>query len=239
MGKQTWFAILLIIMCGRYTLTTNIETLQRVFPTVEIPITLTARYNIAPTQQVAVIANNAPQQLQFFRWGLIPPWAKDKAIGNRMINARAETLAEKPSFRNAYKRRRCLVLADGMYEWSKTKNRGKKQPTYIHLKSRQPFAMAGLWETWQSPEGATILSCTIITTTPNELVAPLHHRMAVILPTTAYAQWLSADEQPPLLLDELLQPYPAEEMAAYPVSTMVNSPKQDTPACIEPLATLF
>lgn len=223
-------------MCGRYTLTANSTALQAAFPGVAIPENMTARYNIAPTQPVAVIANDGQQRLDFFQWGLIPPWAKEPTIGQKMINARAETLAEKRSFKAAYRRRRCFVIADGFYEWT---GKRPKTPMYIRLKSGQPFALAGLWETWTAPTGEVIPTCTIITTTPNELVAPLHHRMAVILPPAAYPQWLDPAEQSPATLDGWLKPYPASEMEAYQVSTLVNHPKQDSPDCITPVARLF
>jgi len=167
-------------------------------------------------------------------WGLIPSWAKDPSIGNRMINARSETLAEKPSFKAAYKRRRCLVLADGFYEWRKNPDKSKT-PMYVQLESRDPFAFAGLWESWHSPDGDHVLSCTIITTQPNDFVRKIHNRMPVILPRRAYEQWLDPDEQKPDRLQPLLAPYPAEEMTAYPVSTTVNNPRNETPECIEPV----
>lgn len=219
-------------MCGRYTLATNTQKLAEAFAGFEVPPEMPARYNIAPTQPIAVVANNGQHKVEFFNWGLIPSWAKDPKIGNQMINARAETLAEKPSFKNAYKRRRCLVLADGFYEWKKEGD-GAKTPMYIRLASGDPFAFAGLWEMWQTAED-TILSCTIITTDPNDLMAQIHNRMPVILPPAAYEQWLDPAERSPDQLQGLLQPYPAELMTAYPISKLVNSPKNDSPALIEP-----
>jgi len=165
---------------------------------------------------------------------LIPSWAKDPVIGSRMINARAESLAEKPSFRSAFRRRRCLVLADGFYEWRK--DGARKTPMYIKLASGRPFAFAGLWENWFSPDGSNILSCTIITTQPNTLMEPIHNRMPVILPPEAYPVWLSPSEQDPARLSALLSPYPPAQMTAFPVSTLVNSPANDSPGCIIPLA---
>ncbi len=220
-------------MCGRFTLTTDSKKLAESFVDFEAPDELTPRYNVAPSQPVAVVANNGQNKIEFFRWGLIPSWAKDPKIGHRMINARSETLAEKPSFKTAYKRRRCLVLADGFYEWRRNPDKSKT-PMYIQLESRQPFAFAGLWESWRSPEDETILSCTIITTQPNEFMANIHNRMPVILPRQAYAQWLDPTEQNPQQLNGLLIPYPAEEMTAYPVSTVVNNPRNDVSGCIEP-----
>jgi putative SOS response-associated peptidase YedK len=164
---------------------------------------------------------------------LIPSWAKDEAIGHRMINARAETLAEKPSFKRALQKRRCLIVADGFYEW---KAAGKKKtPMFIALKSRQPFGFAGLWETWKSPKGEAIHSCTIITTTPNTLMESIHNRMPVILRREAEAQWLDRAVDDPQKLLPLLTPYPDNEMTAYEVSQIVNSPRNDVPACIEPV----
>src|SRR5215216_3572508 len=180
-------------MCGRYTLRTPVDTLAEAFEIEEYPSSIVPSYNIAPTQEVAaVVEEDEKRKLEMLRWGLIPSWAKDPAIGNKMINARAETLAEKPSFRTALKRRRCLVVADGFYEWKKTG--GGKTPMYVQLKDGQPFGFAGLWEAWQSPEDGLIKTCTIITTTPNELLADIHDRMPVILPREAYDRWLAPEE---------------------------------------------
>lgn len=223
-------------MCGRYSLATDPKKLAEAFENyAEVPEELPPRYNIAPSQPIAVIANNNRRQIEFFKWGLIPSWAKDPSIGNRMINARAETLAEKPSFRTAYRRRRCLVLADGFYEWRRNPDKSKT-PMYIQLKSEEPFAFAGLWEVWHSPQDDVILSCTIITTNPNELTRPIHNRMPVILPRQAYGQWLDPAEQKAEQLQGLLKPYPADEMTAYPVSTVVNNPTNETPACVKPIS---
>ncbi len=226
-------------MCGRFTLASETEAVAQTFFDVEIPMRLAPRYNISPTQDVAVIANTSsdelPAKIEFFHWGLIPSWAKDPKIGNRMINARSETLAEKPSFRAAYKRRRCLIVADGYYEWQKVPGERLKQPIYIRLQSEKPFALAGLWEVWQTDEmEEPVRSCTIITCAPNALLKQVHHRMPVILPADAYAQWLSSEEQPAEALQPLLAPYPSEEMEAYPVSRFVNRPMNDSPECIVP-----
>lgn len=226
-------------MCGRFTLASDAEMLQQTFFDVEMPMNLSPRYNISPTQDVTVIPNTEThpegRQIERFHWGLIPSWAKDSQIGNRMINARSETLAEKPSFRNAYKRRRCLILADGYYEWQKIPGERVKQPVYIRLKSQKPFALAGLWETWQT-EGMDepLRSCTIITCPPNAVLAEIHHRMPVILPQDAYAEWLVPDERSADALQSLLTPYLDEEMEAYPVSRFVNRPMNDSPQCIAP-----
>lgn len=222
-------------MCGRFTLTQTTQQLAEAFQQFTPPPDFTPRYNIAPSQPVAVVANDGQQKIDFFVWGLIPSWAKDPTIGNRLINARAETLAEKPSFRAAYRRRRCLVLGDGFYEWQKNPDKSKT-PMYIQLESRQPFAFAGLWEQWYSSEGDEVLSCTIITTKPNDFVAKIHNRMPVILPPEAYEPWLDPTEQKPERLQPLLGPFPAEQMTAYPVSRLVNNPRHDSPDCIAPLA---
>lgn len=219
-------------MCGRFTLMADSETLRQAFEVDSAP-PLTPRYNIAPTQPVAaVIAADDKRMLELFRWGLIPSWAKDPAIGNRMINARAETVAEKPAFRAALKRRRCLIPADGFYEW-KAEGR-KKTPMYIQLKDGDPFAFAGLWEAWQSPDGDLVKSCTLITTTPNPLMEKIHDRMPVILPPSAYEAWLGPGELPATKLQSLLKPFAASKMKAAAVSTLVNNPANDLPECIVP-----
>jgi putative SOS response-associated peptidase YedK len=167
------------------------------------------------------------------RWGLIPSWADDPRIGNRLINARAETVATKPAFRRAFKERRCLLLVDGFFEWQRQARR--KQPFYIRLCDGRPFAFAGLWEQWEGSEGTTVQSCTILTTTSNDLVGGIHHRMPVILSPTHYDRWLDPGLQEPAVLQPLLRPYPADEMTAYPVSPRVNSPANDSPECTEPV----
>jgi putative SOS response-associated peptidase YedK len=221
-------------MCGRFTLTADPAQLQDALPGVSIPQGISARFNIAPTQPVAVVPNNGENKLDFFVWGLIPSWAKDPEIGNRMINARAETLAEKPSFRTAFRRRRCLIPADGFYEWKQADGKGKI-PMYIHLKSGKPFAFAGLWDIWNSTDGSTIYSCTIITGQPNSLVETIHNRMPVILRPEFYSKWLDPAEQRPEDLTPMFAPYPASEMEAYPVSKLVNSPQNDLPELVRPL----
>ncbi|MGW8250396.1 MAG: SOS response-associated peptidase [Anaerolineales bacterium] len=223
-------------MCGRFTLTADINALQGAFPWLNIPPEITPRYNIAPTQPVAVVPNDGKNRLDYFNWGLIPSWAKDPEIGSRMINARSETLAEKPAFRSAFRRRRCLVLADGFYEWQKQPGSKSKLPMYIRLTSMKPFAFAGLWEIWNSKDGSSILSCAIITTEPNELMKSIHNRMPVILPEDAYQGWLEPGEKNSDQLSALLAPYPADLMTASPVSTLVNNPRNDTPECVVPLA---
>jgi putative SOS response-associated peptidase YedK len=223
-------------MCGRFTLTADPADLQEVFQWVNFGnADFLPRYNIAPSQALAVVANTGQNKLDFFTWGLVPFWAKDPSIGNRMINARAETLAEKPSFKNAFKRRRCLILADGFYEWQKIPGEKTKIPNYIHMKDGKPFAFAGLWEDWNSPDGSRILSGTIITTEPNQLMAPIHNRMPVILPESSYEQWLTPGEVDPAQLSPLLHPFDADKMEAYAVSPLVNNPANDKSECISPI----
>ena len=221
-------------MCGRFTLTVDPAELQDTFTNYDFPAQFAPRFNIAPAQPVLAIPNNGQNRADFFIWGLIPSWAKDPSIGNRLINARGETLAEKPSFRGSYKYKRCLVLADGFYEWKSQPGTKVKVPHFIHMKDRKPFALAGLWDEWHSPDGSQIRSCTIVTTEPNDLMAAIHNRMPVILPPEAYAQWIDPAVRTPESLGGLIKPYPAEKMAAYPVSTLVNSPKNDRAECVVP-----
>lgn len=220
-------------MCGRYVLTATPEAIQQTFNLDSVPAELPARYNIAPSQPIPVITNKQPDTLTFHKWGLIPSWSKDPAIGNKMINARAETAHEKPSFRSAFARRRCLIPATGFYEWEQK----SKQPYFIHLKNDELFAFAGLWEVWHSPDGSEVHSCTILTGEPNDLVSNFHHRMAIILPREHYEEWLAPEERRAIDLMPLLQPYPAEKMEAYEISKLVNSPSNDTPECIVPLTS--
>ena len=228
-------------MCGRFALMTPTEQLAMLFDVPETAVEAlppsVPRYNIAPTQPVAAIRldKNGERDFTFFHWGLIPSWAKDVSIGSRMINARSETVTEKPSFRTAFKRRRCLIPADGFYEWQKVD--GGKQPMFIRPaeSEKRPFALAGLWEMWSDPDGGTLQSCTILTTTPNELMAPIHNRMPVIIEPEDFDLWLQPEPDPEQGL-HLLRPYPAEKMSAYPVSTLVNNPRNDAPDCIQPIA---
>jgi putative SOS response-associated peptidase YedK len=221
-------------MCGRYTLKTSVDELAEWFDLDENPSLLTPSYNVAPTQEVAaVVEEDEQRKLGVFRWGLIPSWAKDPSIGNRMINARAETVSEKPSFRSAFKKRRCLIVADGFYEWQKTHN--GKQPFYIRMKDSSPFAFAGLWETWDG-EGEEIRSCSIITTDANDLMDEIHHRMPVILPRENYGAWLDPGFEEKEALTDLLRPYLSDGMEAYPVSRRVNKPSNNEPSVVEPAA---
>jgi len=222
-------------MCGRYTLTTPIERLSEKFQFQQI-IPLKPRHNIAPSQSVAVVrytAEDSERKLSMLLWGLISAWVQDPAKSTKPINAKSETVAEKPMFREAFKRRRCLIPADGFYEWKQED--GRKQPVYIRMKDGDPFAFAGLWEHWEGKEGQTIESCTILTTEPNDLLSQIHNRMPVILAQKDYEQWLNLDLHDIAHLNPLLQPYPADSMTAFPVNLRVNNPRHDDPLCIEPL----
>jgi putative SOS response-associated peptidase YedK len=220
-------------VCGRYTLATPVNELIEQFHIDEYPSGIAPSYNIAPTQEVAaVIAEDEKRKLEMLRWGLIPSWANDPSIGNKMINARAETVAQKPSFRTPFKHRRCLVLTDGFYEWQHTLD--GKQPYYIHMKDGAPFAFAGLWEIWRG--GEEIRSCTVITTEANGLVGEIHPRMPVILPPEDYELWLDPEFEEKEALTSLLRPCPSGGMEAYPVSRRVNSPSNNAPDCVEPAA---
>lgn len=222
-------------MCGRFTLIADPDVIQMTFALEALPAGLAPRYNIAPTQPVLALTNEETRRASLLHWGLIPSWAKDPSVGSRMINARSETLAEKPSFRNAFRRRRCLIFADGFYEWQAS---GKaKRPMYIRLDDGKPFALAGLWEAWQVPEsGDWLRSCTIVTTDANPFMAALHTRMPVILDREAQDLWLTPGEVPAEALLPLLRPYErSEAMSAYEVSRLVNSPHNDAPGCIAPV----
>jgi putative SOS response-associated peptidase YedK len=225
-------------MCGRFTLTVDPADLQDAFPQFTFPEKYAPRYNISPSQPILAIPNDGKSSADFFIWGLIPSWAKDPSISSKLINARSETLAEKPSFRGGFKYHRCLILADGFYEWKSQPGTKTKVPHFIRLKSGKPFAFAGLWDTWQSPDGGSVRSATIITTTPNSLMAPIHTRMPVILPSDAYAQWLDPAARTAESLQHLLAPYSADEMTAHSVSTLVNSPANDRAECVVPVNDL-
>ncbi len=221
-------------MCGRFTLTANPAEIIDVFGDFTFPTQFSPRYNIAPTQPVLAIPNNPDRKADFFIWGLIPSWAKDPSIGNKLINARGETIAEKPSFRGGFKYKRCLIPTDGFYEWKTNPGEKTKTPYFIHMKDRKPFAFAGLWDEWQSPDGGAVRTCTIITTEPNELMSTLHNRMPVILNPKDYALWLDPTPQTPEKLVHLIKPFPADAMSAHPVSTLVNKPGNDRPECVVP-----
>ena len=221
-------------MCGRFTLTVNPADLQDAFTNYTFPARFAPRFNIAPTQPVLAIPNDGKNEASFFLWGLIPMWAKDPSIGNRLINARGETIAEKPSFRGSLKYKRCLILADGFYEWKTVKGRKSKTPYFIHMKDRKPFAFAGLWDSWNGPDGSQIRTCTIITTEPNELMSIIHDRMPVILQQRDYSKWLDEAPQTHEALKPLIKPFPADRMDAYPVSSLVNKPANDSPKLVVP-----
>lgn len=238
--RDCWGRILAV--CGRFALSIDAETLARYFCLPELGVTIEPRYNIAPSQPVPVIRldRDGERKLHLLRWGLIPHWAKDAAIGNRLINARAETVATKPAFRSAFERRRCLIVAEGFYEWKRLDS--GKQPYFIRRAAGEPMAFAGLWERWRPPPTEpgrqpppTVDSCTIITTEANEAVRPIHGRMPALLEPRAFDRWLArTGSEPDELLGEL-HPCPSEALDVYPVSTHVNRPANDDPACIRPL----
>lgn len=229
-------------MCGRFTLHHSTEEVKRRYGVDEVLFELHPRYNIAPSQQLAAIVQASPIDrrllLTSFKWGLVPSWAKDPSIGNRIINARAETLQERPSFRKALLERRCIIPADGFYEW--TGDGKARTPVYIRRPNGELFGMAGLWEEWISPQGIPLRTCAIITVLPNDFIAPLHHRMAAILSREDERTWLDLQVREPARLLEVLKPY-SEPLEFYRVSTQVNSTAVEGPECIKPatLTTLF
>jgi putative SOS response-associated peptidase YedK len=221
-------------MCGRFAASKSGEELQREFQLRVIRAAPKPSFNVAPTMQAPVVVNDGGRALDFFRWGLIPWWAKDPSIGAKTINARADTLAEKPAFRDAFRLRRCLVLADGFFEWKVAAgSKGERVPHFIRLQGGRSMPFAGLWERWRAPEGSEVLTCTIVTTTANELLAPLHDRLPVILGPESVDRWLDpqAHEGPDLL--SLLAPCPSGWLEAFPVSSFVNKPDNDGPECIQ------
>lgn len=220
-------------MCGRFTLHTTPEHLVEEFALPEMPL-LEPRYNIAPSQPVAALRLESGQRrLAMLRWGLVPFWAKDDKIAHQHINARSETAAEKPAFREAFAKRRCLILADGFYEWQKA---GKvRQPFYIRRVDGRPFAFAALWEHWHSPSGEPLETCAILTTSANATLAPLHERMPVLLDRKAYAAWIDPNQKPERLVG-LLKPLAGDLLQIFPVSDFVNSPRNEGPACLEPFS---
>lgn len=223
-------------MCGRFTLTVDPAEAGDAFGGFTFPAKFAPRFNIAPTQPVLAIPNDAKNTADFLLWGLIPSWAKDPSIANKLINARGETIAEKPSFRGGFKYKRCLILADGFYEWKAQPGTKMKTPYFIHMKDRRPFAFAGLWDEWQSPDGGALRTCTIITTEPNDLMKTLHSRMPVILDSKNYADWLDPAPRTPDSLLQLIKPFTHENMSAYPVSALVNSPGNDRAELVLPAA---
>lgn len=217
-------------MCGRYSFAIDDELIRERFGVTVRSAIYKARYNCAPTQDLAVISNEEPDRLNFFRWGLIPFWAKDPSIGNKLINAKSETVHEKPAFKSSFKNRRCLVLSDGFYEWKKGKI---KTPYRIIMKNEGPFAMAGIWDKWVSGDGEIIHSFSILTTGPNILMSAIHDRMPVILRPEEERIWLGKENENKL--KSLLRPFPSGLMTAFPVSPLVNSPQNDSREVIEPI----
>jgi putative SOS response-associated peptidase YedK len=224
-------------MCGRFVQYSPVETVQQIFNIGTVSFEVIPNYNVAPTQKIlTIIKHDNENKLEKLNWGLVPFWAKDVTIGSRMINARAETVSQKPSFRNAFRKRRCLIPVDGFYEWKGEK--GHKQPYYVSIPSGEPFAFAGLWETWtdkESGEESVYKSCTIITTAASESIRGIHHRMPVILDPTFHEKWLNAEIQDPKELEIILQDGLIHDMKYYPVSTLVNSVKNNDPNCIKPI----
>jgi putative SOS response-associated peptidase YedK len=222
-------------MCGRFTLFEPDKVLAKEFGVPDLPPG-SPRYNIAPSQLVTAVRatpTGSGREIVLLRWGLIPSWSKDPAIGSRLINARAETASEKPSFRNAFRRHRCLVPANGFYEWRR-QERGK-QPFFVRMQDKRLFAFAGLWDRWKSPDEVTVETCTILTTAANTVLAPIHDRMPVILSPAHYDRWLDPSLKDPDTLTPLLVPFPPEEMLAFPVSPRVNAPSTDDEGCMTPL----
>ncbi len=221
-------------MCGRFTITLEPAFFQQELDLGKVPSEWTPRYNTAPSQDIPAVTNPAVRDVEMLRWGLIPSWAKDPKIGFRMINARSETIQEKLSYRNAFKQHRCLILADGFFEWQKSSQKGiPKRPFYFQLASSTPFAFAGIWETWRPPEGDAVRTCSIITCPPNDLVADVHNRMPVVLDKTTCWSWLA--DQPADALQAMLAPYPADKMRAHPVGLAVNNPRNNSPECVQRL----
>lgn len=221
-------------MCGRFNLFANKQELIERFQLVNgVDFDLSERYNIAPSQDVfTVVKGKDGNRGGFLRWGLIPSWANDAKIGYKMINARAETVDKKPSFKNLLLRRRCFIIANGFYEWKKIGD--EKQPYHMRQKNKEPFAFAGLWDRWEN-NGQMIQSCTMITTEPNKLVQPIHDRMPVILTKEAERIWLDPSVEDPVQLKRLLVPFPSAKMEAYPISSAVNNPQQDFKGIIDKL----
>ncbi|HPI20412.1 MAG TPA: SOS response-associated peptidase [Candidatus Kapabacteria bacterium] len=217
-------------MCGRFALSAKTKQIEKLVPGIKSEIEITPRYNIAPSQNVLSVLNSNSLQLNFLKWGLIPFWSKDEKIGSKLINARIETVQEKPAFRNSLKSKRCIIFADGFYEWDKNSSVGKI-PYFIKLKSNEPFAFAGLWDSWKNTDNTVINSCSIITTQSNELMKNIHSRMPVILQNEIIQKWLSNDCFDMNLIEELKEPYSSDKMEMYRVSTIVNSPMNDNPLC--------
>jgi len=209
-------------MCGRFVLISDLSVITEAFNIQEITYDYRTSRNVLPSHNITAVIHDSVNRLVQLRWGLIPPWAKDPSIGSRLINARAETLVEKPSFRNAFKKRRCLIIADGFYE--SLQERKKKIPFYFRLKSGKPFGFAGLYEMWTSPEGQPIHTCTIVTTEPNDLIQPIHNRMPVIMPKDKESLWIDPAVQNHAQLSSVLQPYPSAEMEVVSLTSPMDIP---------------
>jgi len=224
-------------MCGRFVQYSPLQTIQQILDVGTVSFEVIPNYNVAPTQKIiTVIKHNNENKLEKLHWGLVPFWAKDISIGSRMINARAETVSQKPSFRNAFRKRRCLIPADGFYEWKGEK--GNKQPYYVSIPSGEPFSFAGLWETWtdkETGEESVYKSCTIITTAASESIREIHHRMPAILDPEFHEKWLNTDIQDPKELQVIINDGIIHNMSFYPVSKLVNSVKNNDPNCIKPV----
>lgn len=221
-------------MCGRFTQPGSWDEIAGLLPGLEPEEDPLARYNVAPSQTVLTVLNDGKRKLTASQWGLIPFWAKDPSIGNRMINARSETAHEKPAFKRPLAERRCLIVANGFYEWGKVGPNKQKMPVYFQLDSGQPFTFAGLWNRWHPPEGKPLITCTILTCEANKLVGKAHHRMPVILPPETREQWISPEKRSPERMREFLVPFPAGSMQAAIVSGAVNNPGNEGPQLVEP-----
>jgi putative SOS response-associated peptidase YedK len=220
-------------MCGRFAQFSALETLKKFFPIDTVLCDVEPSYNVAPTQEVLAIIRKQENQLVKLRWGLVPFWAKNRTGASRLINARLETVRTKPSFRHAFKRRRCLIIADGFFEWQKTGN--QKQPWFLALPAKEPFAFAGLWDVWKDPDDSEYASCTIITAAASEAIQQIHHRMPVIIPQELYQDWLNPHNQDTEMLASQLLDQCNKNFSSHTVSKFVNSPKNNEPACIDPL----
>ena len=221
-------------MCGRFTLTLDPGELQELLSLGPFIHIVQPRYNIAPSQPIPIVKDVRERSVELYKWGLVPFWADDPGIGYRMINARSETAQEKPSFRAAFKYRRCLILADGFFEWRAGDKGASKTPYLFKLKNDDPFTFAGLYEHWQAPDGGELHTCTILTCEPNQLVSKVHNRMPVMLGEEARWRWLAPETDARDLM-ELMAPYPADEMKSYSVSKEANSPQNDRPEILTPV----
>lgn len=222
-------------MCGRFTIMLDASEAKEAFDLQSIPVDWRPRFNVAPSQPVAVVISAEERKAEWMKWGLVPGWAKDPAIGNKLINARCETVNEKPSFRAAFSRKRCLILADGFYEWQRIE--GKRSVPYLFQRvDQKPFAMAGLWESWRIPQGEELRTCTIITTSANAIVRPVHERMPVMFQPEKAWNWLK--EKDTVKLQSLLVSFPDDDLVSRTVSSMVNDPANDSPLCINTMGLL-